>query len=107
MAACNYRRRHHPHRDAATSKSCELPVASLRNEVPVSVDSLADVTERLFGEFEPRLSLGTIVATVRQCHRDLEGAGTPQLALPELIERLARHRLTQLATQLPTRTDGL
>jgi len=98
LAACNYRRRHHPHRDAATSKSCELPVASLRNEVPVSVDSLADVTERLFGEFEPRLSLGTIVATVRQCHHDLEGAGTPQPALPELIERLARQRLTQLAT---------
>jgi len=43
---------------------------------------------------------------VRQCHRDLEGAGTPQPALPELIERLARQRLTQLATQPPTRTDG-
>ena len=67
----------------------------------MSAESLADVTERLFREFEPRLSLGTIVATVRQSRRDLEDAGTPQPALPELVERLARQRLTQLAMQPP------
>jgi len=106
LAVCNSRCRRHPHHEASTSKACEPNVASLREEVAVSAESLAEVTERLLGEFEPRLSLGTIVATVRECHRDLEDAGTPQPALPELVERLARQRLTELATQPPTQPDG-
>jgi hypothetical protein len=69
-------------------------------------ESLADVTERLFREFEPRVSLRTIVTTVRQCRSDLERAGNPQPALPELIERLARQRLTELAAQPPTPSDS-
>jgi hypothetical protein len=49
--------------------------------------SIADVTERLFLEFEPRLPLTTIVAVVRGCRHELDTAPGP--ALPELVERLA------------------
>src|SRR6266542_2857803 len=52
--------------------------------------SIADVTERLFLEFEPRLPLTTIVAVVRGCRHELDTAPGP--ALPELVERLARQR---------------
>jgi hypothetical protein len=62
--------------------------------------SLADVTERLFAEFEARLPLSAIVTTVRQCVRDLHGA--PEQALPELVERLARQRLIELAGPPPS-----
>jgi hypothetical protein len=80
-------------------------VASARREMTVPGESLADVTERLFREFEPRVPLRTIVATVRQCRRDLEATGTPQPALPELVERLARQRLTELTAQPPTPSE--
>jgi hypothetical protein len=61
--------------------------------------SIVDVTERLFAEFEPRLPLTTIVAVVRECRHELDTAPSP--ALPELIERLAQQRLTDLAAQPP------
>jgi len=61
--------------------------------------SIADVTERLFLEFEPRLPLTTIVAVVRGCRHELDTAPAP--ALPELVERLARQRLTDLVAQCP------
>jgi hypothetical protein len=66
----------------------------------MTTGSLADVTERLFAEFEPSIPLTTIVATVRQCRHELDAA--PELALPELVERLARQRLTELAEHPPT-----
>ena len=72
----------------------EAPTANRETSRPVSTETLVDVTERLFAEFERRLSLTTISATVHECRRDL--AGAPQPALPELVERLARQRLTQL-----------
>lgn len=53
--------------------------------------SLADITERLFGQFEGHIPLTEIVAVVRQARIDL--TGSPQSALPELIERLAWYRL--------------
>jgi hypothetical protein len=61
--------------------------------------SLAEVTERLFAAFEPRLPLTTIVAVVRACRQELDTAPGP--ALPELVERLARQRLTDLMAQPP------
>lgn len=80
-------------------------MASVRSEMAVPGESLADVTERLFRQFEPRVSLLTIGATVRQCRRHLEAAGTPQPALPERVEHLARQRLTKLAAQPPTPSE--
>ena len=53
-----------------------------------------DVTRRLFTEFGAELPMQLIVATVRHCRRDLDGDGAPHPALPELVERLARQRLT-------------
>jgi hypothetical protein len=64
--------------------------------------SMAEITERLFAEFAPRVSLTTIGTAVRQCRRDLDG--TPESALPEMVERLARQRLTELAQHPPTPT---
>lgn len=57
-------------------------------------DSYADIVEKLFGEFEGRLSLCAIVDVVNSCRHDL--AGSPIGALPELTERLARHRIADL-----------
>ncbi len=51
-----------------------------------------NVLERLFAEFEDRYSLTQISAVVRECRSQLGGA--PVTALAELVERLARERLT-------------
>lgn len=64
-------------------------------EVSGMGESFCDVTERLFGEFERVHRLPVIALVVGQCRVDLEGA--PSGALPELVERLARQRLTDLA----------
>ena len=56
--------------------------------------SYCDVTERMFTEFERVHPLPVIAAVVRQCRDDL--AGSPPGALPELVERLARQRLSDL-----------
>jgi hypothetical protein len=65
----------------------------------MAVVSLADVTERLFAEFDAQLPLRVIAQTVRECRRDL--AGAPESALPELVERSARHRLRERTGQFP------
>ena len=54
-----------------------------------------DVTARLMAEFEDRLGLQVISGVVNACRRDLQG--TPSGPLPELLERLARQRLLDLA----------
>jgi hypothetical protein len=54
-------------------------------------ESLADAVERLFAEFEPKLPMAFVLATVRRCRRELDIISGP--ALPELVERLARQRL--------------
>ena len=64
--------------------------------------SFADIVERLFREFEDRLSLTAIVEVVRESRQHLRGS--PIGALPELTERLAHERLERLA-QAST-TDG-
>jgi hypothetical protein len=57
-------------------------------------ESYADVVERLLDDYHDRLSLHEITAVVAGCRRDL--AGAPKGALAELIERLARQRISEL-----------
>jgi hypothetical protein len=61
------------------------------------IDHYADLIEQLFREYEAVLSLSGIVALVNQCRHDL--AGSPVTAMPELLERLARCRLSTLAEE--------
>lgn len=56
---------------------------------------LAGVVERLYREHECCLPLGTVIEVVTGCLDDIQA--TPAEALPELTERLARHRLAQVA----------
>jgi hypothetical protein len=51
-----------------------------------------DVTRRLLAEFGAHLEPEVIAAVVDGCRQDL--AGTPTGPLPELLERLARQRLS-------------
>jgi len=68
---------------------------TLRGEVNHMTDrSCADVTERLFHMFEAVHPLPVITAVVRQCRTDLDGV--PSGAIPELLERLASQRLSDL-----------
>jgi hypothetical protein len=55
-------------------------------------DSLADVIERLSREFEGQRSLTEITAVVQECRTQL--CCSPATALPELVDRLARQRLS-------------
>lgn len=63
-------------------------------------ESLADVVERMFGIFESRLSLPTIVRVVRRCRRELDIEGGPGLA------ELAHERLDGLAYGLTPRRQA-
>ncbi len=56
--------------------------------------SYCDDPERMFTEFERVHPLPVIAAVVRQGRDDL--AGSPPGAMPELVERLARQRLSDL-----------
>lgn len=62
-------------------------------------ESCADVYERLFREFEAVHPLGLIAAVVRQARHDL--LGSPRQAIPELLERTARQRLTDMRPTSP------
>jgi hypothetical protein len=53
--------------------------------------SVEQAVARLADEFHDRLRPQLIKRVVRNCRRDL--CGSPAGALPELVERLARHRL--------------
>jgi hypothetical protein len=55
---------------------------------------LAGVVERLYREYECCLPLATVIEVVTGCCDDIQA--TPAPALPELTERLARHRLAQI-----------
>jgi hypothetical protein len=59
-------------------------------DVDTSVDS---AVARLAEEFSDRLRPQLIVRVVRESRRDL--GGSPVGAMPELVERLARHRLQE------------
>ena len=58
--------------------------------------SLAGITERLMIEFGDRVQVSTISEIVLECRHDLQGS--PVLALPELVERLARQRLLEASS---------
>jgi hypothetical protein len=55
---------------------------------------LAAVVERLYREYECCLPLSSVTAVIAGCVHDIQA--TPVSALPELTERLARHRLAQI-----------
>jgi hypothetical protein len=58
--------------------------------------ALAQVTDRLYADLPTHATLRQVIAVVRRCADELD---TPsQDAVPELVERLARQRLTDLAT---------
>jgi hypothetical protein len=67
-------------------------VASLDAD-PTLDRSVDDAVARLAEEFSDRVRPHLIVRVVRDCRRDL--GGSPVGALPELVERLARIRLTE------------
>lgn len=72
------------------------PVVSLIDDS--SLDRCADrsvdqAVVRLAEEFNHRVGPHLIVRVVRDCRRDL--GGSPVGALPELVERLARIRLSE------------
>jgi hypothetical protein len=71
------------------------PVASLLADPPVD-RSVDQAVARLAAEFSDRLRPQLIVRVVRDCRRDL--GGSPVGALPELVERLARIRLSEAIT---------
>jgi hypothetical protein len=60
--------------------------------LPVADPSVDLAVARLAEEFADRLRPQLIVHVVRDCRRDL--GGSPVGALPELVERLARIRLS-------------
>jgi hypothetical protein len=64
--------------------------------MPVADPSVDLAVARLADEFADRLRPQLIVRVVRDCRRDL--GGSPVGALPELVERLARHRLSESVT---------
>lgn len=55
------------------------------------LDEVVGVVERLSAEFAT-IGIGELTAVVVECRSDLSGVPTP--ALPEMLERLARVRLT-------------
>lgn len=61
---------------------------------PATTSLLAGVIERLYREHEDHLPLTTVIDVVASCLQDIQA--TPVEALPELSERLARHRLGQI-----------
>jgi len=67
------------------------PLSSAQHDM-----SLAGITERLMIEFGDRVQVSTISEIVLECRHDLQGS--PVLALPELVERLARQRLLETSS---------
>lgn len=68
-----------------------------------STNSYADVTERLFREFEPVHGLPMITQIMRRCRADLRGA--PGDAMLDTLERMARQRISSLPTLTFPATD--
>jgi hypothetical protein len=62
-------------------------------------DAFTEASRRLFAEFGQQVPLAAVQAVVDQCRRDLDPPSPA--ALPELTERLARHRLTDHVASHP------
>jgi hypothetical protein len=60
-------------------------------------DSLVDVAVRLHRDYADRIPFTKVLAVIEECRRDLDTPGAD--ALPELVERLARQRLTDLLSE--------
>jgi hypothetical protein len=73
-----------------TSVASLIDAPSLDRPVDESVDQ---AVVRLAEEFSSRVGPHLVVRVVRDCRRDL--GGSPVGALPELVERLARIRLSE------------
>ncbi|MGI8415180.1 MAG: hypothetical protein ACR2P2_03020 [Nakamurella sp.] len=63
------------------------------------MDTMFEVIERLHGQFGVRLARTQILAVTQQCRDQLDSV--PAAARPELLERLARQRLTGRAHNQP------
>lgn len=61
--------------------------------------SLVETVRRLRVEFAGALDAATVTRVVRGAYRDLAVAGSPDPALPELVERLARVDLADLTRE--------
>lgn len=66
---------------------------------PAACESIADIAERLMGEFGDRLDLEVISRTVLDCRDGL--AGHPPGASLELIEQMSRQHLQRTASERP------
>lgn len=71
----------------------------------VAADSYPDLLERLFAAFEDRHALPVIEDVAARCRSELTGQ-TPAGAHFELLERLIRQRLTDMAPTRPTHPGG-
>ena len=56
-------------------------------------DAPVTVTERLFHDY-PTVSCTELIEIVRRCRSDID-TGAPEDCIPELVERLARVRLSE------------
>jgi hypothetical protein len=95
--------------DEKSSADPHLPLTWTETAEPTRAstpdsDTLADVVERLFVVYQQQLSRTTIVMVARRCRRELDIISGP--ALPELLERLARQRLTTLTAPKPRTTTN-
>lgn len=88
-----------------SAAGAEIGVGAGPGEQPAD-DCFADVVEGLFHSFEDRHPLYVIANVARQCRDDLVGSGTPMQALPELIDRLARYRLSNHRSERGDRSRG-
>jgi hypothetical protein len=73
------------------------------SDVRVHTDHDADLVEQLFRDYETSFSLTAIVQVFNQCRRDL--AGCPPEAMPEMLARLARCRLSAMLVAEPESAD--
>ena len=78
-----------------SGQAATLPTATEPPDaLPGSVGRLlACVVERLYSEYGCCLPLSDVIDVVAGCVSDIQA--TPTAALPELAERLARHRLAE------------
>jgi hypothetical protein len=80
---------------APTKHLSTTPVLSASPTLSQPTSSLlAGVVERLYREYECCLPLTTVIEVVASCLDDIQAPRVE--ALPELTERLARHRLAEI-----------
>jgi hypothetical protein len=82
-----------------TVRHSAAAVAVPTPRAPAASESIADIAERLMGEFGDRLDLDVISRTVLDCRDGL--AGCPSGASLELIERMSRQHLQRTAGRRP------